>query len=1058
LLVVLAWAIEAFLTRNSASFDKRCNERTGSCSIIISFLVPILTLALLTAFSLLGRLWYLRRRYLVPAWARPQEMVPTAGSIIGDVVGRDELCRVIIADVRDTSTRRPHVVVGGIGTGKTALLVRLTQLLAKQHAVPVAVRLRDAQDKLDFGELARKKFLAYLRSSLLSDTEGDKVWRQLLEEGRVVVLADGLEEALIARDVRAERDTVIRLAIHQANRDKLPLIIASRPHDPLRGTEAALVELEPLSEEAALDYIQSSDPVDDESRIDWIVETADLTEAPLYLQIARQLHRVRLLTYPPTNRDDRYQLDRSGLDRSGLRLGLLETWEKALVNGYLSPGVALSWNDRVATIEQLSVLACIGLRQDLLQVKLGDFSTLWESRGADYQPLPIVREVRKRLSQSGHDFLDVKLAATWGTQLQLVEAQGNAVRFSHSILQAYLGSRLIAYAMADPGFREDALDNASRELLIALALHSRAAAKLDSGAVAEPDSKAAARQARPRWLARAAVGSGSSPDKPIDPRALCAAAHMHTNSKALDLYAAALEIDSVEPAPQHQAIADEIVRDWHKPVEQDPRTLEHAKLNLVRRFGEAARAIGARDSRAGDPVQPAYLQLFEIGCAEPSYPVRLAAAQEMGAGGDDALAQLADRLRPDPGLWRHASDKTNGQDQAAAGRQSRGEVGSTGAGSGQQDADEQERQAARQEIMRAWLVPLLVGSAASDKWRACARDLLQSWLDFGHEQHRQNDREPFGLSFEIALAQGFKHAANRRRRHPQASARARSYLAELTQEMLADCDFWFTRLTLLHAMTLWHLPDGAEQRPGRESNPHYKALVAHWCGMEGRRRRDRHTEHPFVEEAQRLAVRALETGQPERYIWIDESGIVSTIGFSPARPGRRRNHNLWIPPSTGWTALNARAQQLVADVLLLLNLAERGESRVGDRDLRLRRTNKNYLPPCIAKDRSLLKPNRPLDVAGEAAPGSSCAAECQFGLCPYPLKGAQPHRQELTEAFCRRQQRLLAPGSLRSSTAPWQEISSRQLRRFWKELGEPASRAELEDDELGKTRRRDRRL
>ena len=360
--------------------------------------------------------------------------------------------------------------------------------------------------------------------------------------------------------------------------------------------------------------------------------------------------------------------------------------------------------------------------------------------------------------------------------------------------------------------------------------------------------------------------------------------------------------------------------------------------------------------------------------------------------------------------------------------------------------------------MRAWLVPLLVGSATSDEGRACARDLLQSWLDFIHEQHHRTGRERFGLSFEIALAQGFKHAANRRREHPHAPEKARAYLAEQTQEMLAECDFWFTRLTLLHAMTLWHLPDGAEQRPGGEPNPDYKALVAHWCGMEDLRRRERHNEHPFVEEAGRLAVRALETGQPERYIWIDESGIVSTVGSSPARPGRRRKHNLWIPPSTGWTALNARAQQLVADVLLLLNLAERGESRVRDRDLRLQRTNKNYLPPCIAEDRSPLKPNRPLGMPAESAPGSGCRAECQFGLCPYPSKGPQPHRQELTEAFCRRQQRLLAPGSLRARAAPWQEESSRRLRRFWRELGEPVPRAEPEGADVAESRRRDRRL
>ena len=84
---------------------------------------------------------------------KPRAVVQTAGRIIGEVVGRDELCHVMIHDLRDRDTRRPHVVVGGVGTGKTALLVQLTKLLAERGAVPVPVRLRDAQDQLDFREL-----------------------------------------------------------------------------------------------------------------------------------------------------------------------------------------------------------------------------------------------------------------------------------------------------------------------------------------------------------------------------------------------------------------------------------------------------------------------------------------------------------------------------------------------------------------------------------------------------------------------------------------------------------------------------------------------------------------------------------------------------------------------------------------------------------------------------------------------------------------------------------------------------------------------------------------
>ena len=133
----------------------------------------------------------------------------------------------------------------------------------------------------------------------------------------------------------------------------------------------------------------AANPVEDEQRIDWIVETADVTEAPLYLQIARQLHRAGLLVYVSANPKD-HRLDTRSVDRAELRLRLLETWKQAIVNGYFPAGVALSREDRVAAIEQLSVLACIGLRHDTLQVELEEFEKLvkqseeWAA-GADHR-------------------------------------------------------------------------------------------------------------------------------------------------------------------------------------------------------------------------------------------------------------------------------------------------------------------------------------------------------------------------------------------------------------------------------------------------------------------------------------------------------------------------------------------------------------------------------------------------------------------------------------------------------------------------------------------------
>ena len=151
-----------------------------------------------------------------------------------------------------------------------------------------------------------------------------------------------------------------------------------------------------------------------------------------------------------------------------------------------------------------------------------------------------------------------------------------------------------------------------------------------------------------------------------------------------------------------------------------------------------------------------------------------------------------------------------------------------------------------------------------------------------------------------------------------------------------------------------------------------------------------------------------------------------------------RKHALWIPPSIGWSALDRRAQQLVADVLLLLNLADRGDN-ARLREERLSRANRRDLPLCLAGDRYPLDPNRKIGVAGGSQPGKNCPGDCEFDLCPYPPKGHVSYHAELTETFCRRQQTLL-DHSPRRRTAPWQEPPRPHLRKFWGEMGRRARR------------------
>jgi hypothetical protein len=70
--------------------------------------------------------------------------------------------------------------------------------------------------------------------------------------------------------------------------------------------------------------------------------------------------------------------------------------------------------------------------------------------------------------------------------------------------------------------------------------------------------------------------------------------------------------------------------------------------------------------------------------------------------------------------------------------------------------------------------------------------------------------------------------------------------------------------------------------------------------------------------------------------------------------------------------------------------------------------------------------------------GSNCVAGCPFDLCPYPPKGELSNRAELSEAFARRQQALIRGRTIWRRAAPWQLIRSRELKRFWKQMGSRA--------------------
>jgi hypothetical protein len=1029
------------------------------------------------------QLSHVRDVYLRRARGRPDEVVRTAGGTIDEAVGRDELCRVLMGELRNRRTRRPLLIVGGQGSGKTALLVRLARLLAEQGLVPVPVALRDARGSLDFRQLARDRFVAEADAALLSGADVDKVWRELSQDDKIVVLADGLEDAL-GESPPEGRDSLIRLAIHRAREAGVPLIIASLPHDPLRFADATILELEPLSEEAALEYIGLGGNSDGRRRLNWIVETADLTELPLCLQITRQLFLTgrldQLAADGAARKAVRHSLD---WDRSRLRLHLLDTWMEALFDGRLMQDVPLNRAEREAAVEWLSALACIGLEWDTIDVKFEDYYRTDEIVGKSLSSPKYGRidsEIQRVLRQKlPRRHIDIRLAVAWGAQLGLVEEHGDGLRFRHGIMQAYLGSRFMRTALEDDEFRRELeilLRNPGRDFLIALVLYSRQAGVADAESARRELETAAAPWSPPD---AAAERGGSVPPPPSRRRrggsrstgadapaaaaptatatpalvtsilhggvesirdALTqAAAETPNDVKQLDLYAAALEIDSFLDRSRHSKIARRVADGWADLRGGNPRTLDEAKLGLVHRFGDAARAIAGRQPDSVYP-DPAYRELLGIGLRERSYPVRLAIAQEIGAGGDEAVRVLhLSAGQPPLDAWAGTAWPAKSAKQARklakdAGRRVRGEADRV-----DQLANEDKNRVLRGRTLCAWLAPLLAGSA--DKYREEARLELARWLD---RVGRYED--DFPVSLEVALAQGFKLAANRRRGHPRVLPETSLYLAEQAMEMLKRARFWFSQLTLIHALCLWEMPEPTEQRDdgaaagssgegsardraGRHgSNP--EAIVRRWLQAAGNK------EHPFVAEAGYLAVQALQTGQPERFLSIDEGGIASRVGSRSAQDASYRvPRSPWIPPSAGWAALDPRAQQLVADVLLALNLTAYG-SEPDEIEQFFRIVDRSDLPPCLTGDRDPLDPRRTVG-ALRVAPGSKCVDGCLFRLCPYPPRGALPYYAELNAAFCHELQAQLARHPFQRGAA-WQTARNYRIEKFWGQMGQRA--------------------
>jgi hypothetical protein len=739
------------------------------------------------------------------------------------------------------------------------------------------------------------------------------------------------------------------------------LLIASRPDDSLTDLEAALVKLEPLSEDAAVQYICQHGRDQDSVWVRHLVGVAEVVEMPFYLKLARdlsELDRLGLLLTelaPPSTEEvkpgaseeaaalERLIEEHGNRARLVLRLGLLDKWAECLAAASLCPRLALSPAARERAIEGLRQMAASALLEKDL-----DFHF-------------------ERARDLGVPVAELEIASRHGEDLEVVERVGDVVRFQHSIMQAYLGSeRLLARLDGDMKRLGKLLEEQStRELLMALVM----------GCFRATDELRKSVRDQLKHVATDPASSG-----PVD----------------FEMLAAAYEIDGMVARDAIHALSSDVTTVWDKngtfPRSEGAMApfgeskLQEAKLRVVDQIGKVRRTLS-------------YEVLWHICENEDSYVVRLHAAQALATGGSEAFEVLEPQFERARARGEALLEQPGGGEAAAVGD-------------------------VRLLSLQGWILPMLAATCAPAEAEA-VRTHLGKWAALIPRVH---------LGAEACLAQGLKYEANRTPKR-EVDPSTRPFLVEQAISLLERDCWWYSEISLLHALCLWSLDPQFE---GRQEE--LRAPI---------RKRRAEGYHPFVREAAALCSDV--GGDPSHSVWIDETGTVAQVGPAADVFGGESAIGLRIPPAAGWFRLQPHAQQLLGELFLMLNLIERGS--FDGREERRRKTRlpadangahtvRQVLPYCLTNPTERRERFAIGDRIVHPAPGAKCpnSALCKSQLCPYPGPDERPFRGELSEAFCRRQQSLLRryrrpPAAWRYQTGRWRSLTRRsELREFWRTL------------------------
>jgi len=400
--------------------------------------------SLVTAFFLaaLAYLWFYfwttdraTHKLLHAARRGPEQLFPhprDPGSA-DDLFGRSALVEEIATGLRPPFDTGPQIVVGESGSGKTSLLLGLAAYLArKRNVLPLVLNLREKgeeDEKLDFGELAKKRFLELIDPHVKTGPEGEKLWRWMCTTKRIAILADDLDR--FGAPEEGVYKMQVRLALDAARRRELPLVVATRPEGLPPDLPDPIIDLaqSPLraEDESVSETVLRQAGKDDEEPRGLVIAYLDggsLLENPFYVELVARLLRGNQLPPP------------SGDGKHAFRIGLLEAERERLCGGGKVPPEERNKRDAaLAAVEKLALT--------------------WLPAASERKVGPWLETVQQG-ERYGLLYLDER----------------GVPRFKNEVLHAYFASR----AIAGEGAWKQALDKGGDEARTQLALILAAAA------------------------------------------------------------------------------------------------------------------------------------------------------------------------------------------------------------------------------------------------------------------------------------------------------------------------------------------------------------------------------------------------------------------------------------------------------------------------------------------------------------------------------------------------------------------------------------------------------